>query len=189
MGALCLGYGLVQAVVSDDPSQLPMIQDVNDDLLRSFALPLAAVLAAALQLAEGAGDEAADVALTQRTWIVRCSHVTLTPPPRRSARGAIRPPRSPPTPEKSPVSADGQGDGPEAERPFNLRAGMPGIGATGSDEHLRRRRFGPVSPDTRPGVGKPRQALECPSRARMAALTMIVTPTSRARSSMLNRGW
>ncbi len=47
VGALCLGYGLVLTTVSDTPALLPDIQNVTDELLRSFALPLAAVLVAA----------------------------------------------------------------------------------------------------------------------------------------------
>jgi len=47
VGALCLGYGLVLTAVSEAPALLPGIQEVTDELLRSFALPLAAVLVAA----------------------------------------------------------------------------------------------------------------------------------------------
>jgi hypothetical protein len=51
VGALCVGYGLVLTALSDEPELLPVIQDVTDDLLPSFALPLSAVLVAALSIA------------------------------------------------------------------------------------------------------------------------------------------
>jgi hypothetical protein len=50
IGALCLGYGLVLALVVAAPHLLPVVQDETDELVRSVALPLVVVLVAATSL-------------------------------------------------------------------------------------------------------------------------------------------